>query len=239
MGEVLKVNNTLKEIDIGYNRIKNNGFKKIINGIVENKTSSLKKLGVKYSFIKDKVFEEELDLLEKSENVSIEEIQLKNNSLTSGFLSKNWEEKYQKMKKNIKIDIFDILYYLEPERVERSVWIDKEGYITENDIYREILIVEKDTILFDNSHIGIPLTIKKIRGRKTGQKKDNVENNAFIEFIMPNSANRMLKLGTTKKFALGGVKTNVYKAGTRLDYLVVKKKKINPYLKFCVIHQSE
>lgn len=65
MGEVLKVNNnTLKELDIGYNRIKNNGFKKVINGIVENNNSSLKKLGVKYSFIKDKEFEEEeLDLV--------------------------------------------------------------------------------------------------------------------------------------------------------------------------------
>ena len=43
---------------------------------------------------------------------------------------------------------------------------------------------------------------------------------------MPNSVNRMLKLGTSKRFILNGISRNVYKAGTRLDYIVVKKKKI-------------
>ena len=196
----------------------------MIRGILENKNSALKKLGVKYNFIKNKIFDEELDLIEKIENTKLEKIELKNNLLSSGFLTKFWEEKYNKMKKNINIDIFDILYYLEPERLQRSVWIDKKGVSSLDEIYKEILKLEKDVILKDNSHIGIPLSIKTIRGRKTGQKKDSIENNAFIEFIMPNSVNRMLQLGTSKRFILNGIKRNVYKAGTRLDYIVVKKK---------------
>ena len=224
--QVLKENNKIIEIDIGYNRIKDNGFKKVIKGILENKNSVLKTLGVKYNFIKNKTFDEELDLLEKSENTTLEKIELKNNLLSSVFLTKFWEEKYNKMNKNIKIDIFDILYYLEPERLQRSVWVDKKGVASLDAIYKEILNQEKNAILKDNSHIGIPLSIKTIRGRKTGQKKDSFENNAFIEFIMPNSVNRMLKLGTSKRFILNGISRNVYKAGTRLDYIVVKKKKI-------------
>lgn len=226
VGEVLKDNNNLKELDIGYNRIKNNGFKKIISGIKENKNHVLKKLGVKYNFIKDKVMEEEFNIIDNSDNISLEEIDLKNNSLTSGFLSKFYEEKYKKMKKNINLDIFDTLYYLEPERLERTVWLDKGGNSNEHEIYQKILSLEKDTILSESSHIGIPLSIKKIRGKKTGKKKDSIENNAFIEFIMPNSVNRMLKIGRSNQFVLSGQKRNIYKAGTRLEYLVVKKKKM-------------
>ena len=130
------------------------------------------------------------------------------------------------MKKKINLDIFDTLYCLEPERLERTVWLDKGGDSNEHLIYQTILNLEKDTILSQNSHIGIPLSIKKIRGKKTGKKKDSLENNAFIEFIMPNSVNRMLKIGRSNQFILLGQKRNIYKAGTRLEYLVVKKKKM-------------
>jgi len=43
---------------------------------------------------------------------------------------------------------------------------------------------------------------------------------------MPNSVNRMLKIGRNNQFVLSGQKRNIYKAGTRLEYLVVKKKKM-------------
>ena len=226
IGEVLKTNNNLMELDIGYNRIKNNGFKKIIDGIKENKTSKLKKLGVKYNFIKDKVMAEQFDVIENTETISLEEIELKNNSFTSRFLSEFYQDKYKNMKKNIKTDVFYLLYGLEPERLERTVWLEKGDNDDENEIYEAILRLEEKAISKDNSHIGIPLAIKKIRGRKTGQKKDSLENNAFVEFIMPNSVNRMLKIGKSNQFILSGQKRNIYKAGTRLDYLVVKKKQI-------------
>jgi Ran GTPase-activating protein (RanGAP) involved in mRNA processing and transport len=226
LGEVLKINNNIMELDVGYNRIKNNGFKKVIDGIKENKTSKLKKLGVKYNFIKDKAMEEQFDLIENTETISLEEIELKNNSFTSRFLTEFYQDKYKNMKKNIKTDVFYLLYGLEPERLERTVWLEKGDNDDEYEIYETILRLEEKAISKDNSHIGIPLAIKKIRGRKTGQKKDSLENNAFVEFIMPNSVNRMLKIGKSNQFILSGQKRNIYKAGTRLDYLVVKKKQI-------------
>ena len=126
--------------------------------------------------------------------------------------------------------MFDILYYLEPERIERSVWIEKGDFDNQNSIYNEICKLEKTAIRNEQSHIGMVLSIRTIRGRRTGQKKDNIENNAFIEFIMPNSANRMLKLGNTRKFYLSGKARKVYKAGTRLDYILVKKKFFNLFI---------
>ena len=46
----------------------------------------------------------------------------------------------------------------------------------------------------------------------------------FIEFIMPNSVNRMLKLSANSQFVINGKAKKIFKAGTKPDYLVVKKK---------------
>ena len=224
IGNVLKINNSLLELDLGYNRIKDKGFKSVIDSILENKDSSLKTIGLKYNFIRNKQLDLVFDEIVKCPKLSLEEIILGNNLLTSRFLPKFYEEKYKNLKQNISTDIFDILYYLEPERIARTIWIDKGSNDNEYKIYSEIVNLEKTVIQKEDSHIGIPLSIKKVRGRRTGKKKENVENNAFVEFMMPNSVNRMLKLGNTSQFYLSGVKRKIYKAGTRLNYMVVKKK---------------
>ena len=225
IGNVLKVNCNLIELDLGYNRIKNKGCESVINSIIENKDSSLKKIGLKYNYIEDKQFEKELEKIGKCPKLSLEEIILRNNLFTAKCLPNVYEEKFKKLNNNITTDVFGILYYLEPERLERSIWIDKGNNDNQNTIYREIVNLEKKVINEENSHIGIPLTIRTIRGRKTGAKKENIENNAFVEFIMPKSVNRILKIGNTSKFYLSGVKRNIYKAGTRIDYIIVKKRK--------------
>ena len=74
------------------------------------------------------------------------------------------------------------------------------------------------------SYVGIPLSIVKIRGRKTGKKKENSENNAFVEFICPNSVNRIMSKSGSLNF--NGQKSKIFKAGTRLKYFVVKPRKI-------------
>ena len=113
---------------------------------------------------------------------------------------------------------------MEPDRLERSVWIPTGEDPNKNDLVNEIERCEKECIKKDKSNVGIPLYIRKKRGRKTGQKKENKCKNVFIEFIMPNSVNRMLKLAATSMFTLNGVKRKIFKAGTKPDYLVVKKK---------------
>jgi ubiquitin-protein ligase/Ran GTPase-activating protein (RanGAP) involved in mRNA processing and transport len=225
IGEVLKINKHLEELDIGYNRIKNSGFKNIIESMKENK--NLKFLGLKYNFINDKIFEDQFNILEENKDISLEEMDLKNNSITPGFLMKFWEDKFTKMTKKIKVDLFDVLTFMEPDRLERSVWIPTGEEAKRIDLYNEIERREKDCIKNENSHVGIPLFIRKKRGRKTGKKKENKCRNVFIEFIMPNSVNRMLKLASMYQFSINGKNRKIFKAGTKPDYLVVKKRVTN------------
>ena len=224
IGDVLKINKTIEELDIGYNRIKNAGFKYIIGALKENKNLNLKYLGVKYNFINDKILEEQMDLIEKEENIKLEAIDLKNNSLTSGFLQKFYEQKFTKMQKKLKIDIFDVLAFMTQDKLDRTIWIPNTEEPNKSVFMAEIERCDNDCFKESQSHVGIPLFMRKKRGRKTGKKKEEVCKNIFIEFIMPNSVNRMLKLAATSRFTINGKLKKIFKAGTKPDYLVVKKR---------------
>ena len=158
-----------------------------------------------------------------SQNIKIEGLDLKNNSISELFLAKFYED-YLKLGKKVKIDIFDVLYFLQPERLERTVWISCGPISSANSIEAELNRCEKIVIKEDKSHLGIPLFIRKKRGRKVGQKKTATATDCFVEFILPNSANRMLKVASTLGFNQNGKKTRVCKAGTKPDFLVVKKR---------------
>jgi len=184
LSDALKINNILEELDIGYNRIKNTGFKSIIESIKENKNLNLKFLGLKYNYINEKTLEEEFNLLEENKEIKLEELDMKNNSLTQGFLMKFWEEKFTKMNKKLKIDIFDVCAFMIPERLERTIWIPTGEDPKKVDIYNEIEKCERECIKNEDSHVGIPLLIRKKRGRKTGAKKDSKCKNVFVEFMI-------------------------------------------------------
>ena len=77
--------------------------------------------------------------------------------------------------------------------------------------------------------------IRKKRGRKTGKKKEKEAYDNFIEFILPNSVNKLQKLSLTKGFMISGKKAKFFKAGTKPDYFVVKKKVFNWYLNYLKI----
>ena len=226
--EMLAKTTTLEEFDIGYNRIKSSGFKLIMQGINDNiKQTKLKFLGMKYNFVKDECFVENMKQILDNEDMPLERIELKNNSITDRCLMKSYKEFFVNGKKKIKTDVFDVLFYLEPERLERTVWISAGKDATPITIINEIIKAEKECIQNDNSHLGIPLFIRKKRGRKVGKKKNNFATDCFIEFIMPNSVNRMLKIASTTGFYQNGKKTKVCKAGTKPNYIIVKKKELD------------
>ena len=127
------------------------------------------------------------------------------------------------------------MYFLDPERIQRTIWLEKDSNINELDIFEKIYKLEKDLVAEQTaadakidpkeiSYVGIPLSIVKIRGRKTGKNKENLENNAFVEFICPNSVNRIMSKANSLN--LHGTKSKVFKAGTRLNYFLVKPRKI-------------
>lgn len=53
LGDVLAVNKTLEFIDIGHNRIRCTGLKAVVDGIVMNPGSKLSKLAIRANFIAD------------------------------------------------------------------------------------------------------------------------------------------------------------------------------------------
>ena len=162
--------------------------------------------------------------MDEVDGLKLEEIEFKNNALTPGFLMKFYEDKFIKMKNKLKLDIFDVLAYMTPDRLERTIWIPNNEEPVKDEIFAEIERCDRSTFLEENSHVGIPLFMRKKRGRKTGKKKDAKCKNIFIEFIMPNSVNRMLKLASISKFTINGKNKKIFKAGTKPDYLVVKKR---------------
>jgi hypothetical protein len=108
------------------------------------------------------------------------------------------------------------------------VWVSAMPY---NTIKKSLVVglkaCEARSIIDDNSHLGIPLSIRIFRPKKQGEKKDNNTVDAFIEFIHPNSSNRMLKMASTTGFMVNGKKMRVYKAGTRPEKLFGKGGKKN------------
>jgi hypothetical protein len=59
------------------------------------------------------------------------------------------------------------------------------------------------------------------------EKKEKEAYDSFIEFILPNSVNKLQKLSLTKGFFICGKKAKFFKAGTKPDYFLVKKKVFN------------
>ena len=122
------------------------------------------------------------------------------------------------------VDVFDIVAYMSQDKLDRTIWIPNNEEPVKNVFMAEIERCEAKCIKEEESHVGIPLFMRKKRGRKTGKKKEPVCKNIFIEFILPNSVNRMLKLAATAKFSIKGKNKKIFKAGTKPDYLVVKKR---------------
>ena len=78
------------------------------------------------------------------------------------------------MEKKLKVDVFDVCAYLDQDRLDRTVWIPTGDEQKKIDIINEIERREKDCIRTDKSHVGIPLFMRKKRGRKEGRKKEKV-----------------------------------------------------------------
>ena len=94
--------------------------------------------------------------------------------------------------------------HLSKDKLDRTVWIQNKEIPIKSDFLKEIERLEAQSINEEESHLGIPLFMRKKRGRKTGKKKDKECKNIFIEFVMPNSVNRMLKLSATSQFRIKG-----------------------------------
>jgi len=122
IGDALKVNSTLQFLDLGHNRIRITGLKRITDGILENPKSKLCKLGLRSNFINDEGISylfEKLVLAAKLTDIF----------LKSNFLSEYHKvDLYKKCKAagllgKIYVDEFEVCELLPKERIDKSIWI--------------------------------------------------------------------------------------------------------------------
>jgi len=226
LAEALKENSTLEAIDIGYNRIKDLGLVNILDSLKENQSSNLKVLSCRYNFIKTKTFVSFIERVQANEN-KIEYAELGNNSFEEKSLLSLYNKSYVESvdKKMIHTDVFEFLYHTSPEKIDRTVWISPINYNEKKStILKALYEAESKSIKKNEARVGIPSNVFIKRGRKTGHKKDCNNSIAFIEFIHQNSANMIMKLAATDGFYVNGKRLRIFKAGTRTEFIVIKKK---------------
>ena len=201
--DALAVNTSLEFLDISYNRVKDLGFTNIIDGILSNPSNKIQFLGCRYNFVKNASLTTNLQKLLTHPNSKVEGVELGNNSFDEKTINSVYTDVYLKAERKFNIEIFEILHFLQPERLERSVWISPLHYgENKKNITQCIGVSEQNVIQQEGSHLGIPLFITMKRGRKLGEKKTTGTVDAFIEFIHPNSANRFLKVAATGGFMI-------------------------------------
>jgi hypothetical protein len=223
--DALAVNNSLEMIDIGYNRIKDLGFTNIIDAVSSNPESKIRYLGCRYNFVKSNCL---MSCINKLKDTKIDSLEISNNSIDQNTINLLYSKLYasESYLNHLKLDIFEMLNFISSEKLERSVWISPlNNNVNSKLIYEALKIQEKKTIDQENSHLGIPLKITIRRGRRVGEKKSCNVVDAFVEFIHPNSTNRLLKIASQTGLMIQGKRVRVYKAGTRPDNVFLKKKR--------------
>jgi len=123
----------------------------------------------------------------------------------------------------------EILYFLIPERLERTIWISPlMAGINKISIEKKLEEVEKDLIKKEKSNLGIPLLISLKRPKKNcNERSRRAKINGFIEFIHPNSVNRMLKIASTSGISFfADKKVRIYKAGSKIERKTFKARKV-------------
>jgi len=224
LAECLEKNSTIQAIDVGYNRIKDLGIKTILKSVLSNETTSLRVLATRYNFIRDATFKEIMNQLSTNTKSKINHLEISNNSISNIALSQEYQD-YLAAGNLFQIDCFDSLHFISPEKLERTVWLSNvPSTTTLRSIYNSIKTQEWSLIESDGCHIGVPLYIGLRRGRKQCCKKTDSTLDIFIEFVLPNSCNRLLKMASTTGFLVNGKKLRIYKAGSKPERLIIKKK---------------
>lgn len=228
LSESLLNNKTLEVLDIGYNRIRDLGFKNIAESLINNKESKISQISFRCNFIRSEIIMKILPELNK-ENNRITVCNLSNNLINEESANKIYENLYQKENRSkINSDIFSINYLNNPERLERCVWITTVNeYASKVSILEAFDSWEAKLIEQENSHMGVILDLKLFKGRRviSPSTKGVVEGNRlFVEFVDPNSVNRLLKIASTEGFFISNSRLKVFRAGTRKEVVLPKKK---------------
>lgn len=124
IGQMLKANKTIQQIELGHNRIRDKGLLEIAEGIVaQGSKTQIRSLGLRLNFLSEDGIIDFLNKVKTNKNANtLQEIFIKNNIINE-FALTQIKKVYDEQNCKLAVDIFDKLKYLEPEKLERTIWV--------------------------------------------------------------------------------------------------------------------
>lgn len=205
MGQALKSNSSIRFLDIGYNKIRDEGLRVIGESLAENKESSLQCLGLRCNFLSDKAFQRLFENLAKNEKLKINSILFRGNKTTDYHLD-NHIKTSTDYNNDIFVDITSKAYYLEEDRINRSVWVS-------HDAGSAFSLVE----YFKDREVGVVINIRTRFGKKY-ETVPTARNFFIVEFAHPLSVDKALILVSKRENFVGGKRAMFYRAGSSTFY---------------------
>ena len=208
----LKTNKTLEVLDLGYNRIKDEGIKQLGLALKENSQSSLRYLNVRYNLFTATHFENFLGNVTQNQ---LRVVMAKRNDIEDFFLKAIKARKEQVASLQY-IDVLDKLAYFDEEVTARTLWIPSQVSF-KNAI---------ETLKKIDPNICV-LSVSERKGRDYPNKTVKEHKITFIELGSQKAAQRVMryKLKSAKKrTARKAVIMGARLAGTGRYYYDKKRK---------------
>jgi Ran GTPase-activating protein (RanGAP) involved in mRNA processing and transport len=208
LGEMLKVNSTIEYLDVGYNRLRQKGAEAILDGILANPGSQVRHLGIRFNFISDDGIAYIFDKAILAGRTRITHLYMMHNYLKEHMCLSLHKQLEEKGVKNVYVDMFDKIPWLNESITKNSIWMGPVDSASFTHPERVVHFFQK------RMKSGIVKHIRVMQGQNHSQRsKQNTF--AFVQFRDEQSVNRALRVASTKKSVLNGVKFRIFRAGTR------------------------
>jgi hypothetical protein len=227
LSEALLENGTLEVLDVGYNRIRDLGFTQISESLLKNPNTKIKEISFRCNFIKADIITNVIHSFSEKKP-QIEVCNFSNNLIDEISANKIYKTLYEEGKRSkINSDIFEICFFNSPERLERCAWITCVNFnTTKLQILSTFENMEKKLVRNEATHLGVILDMKFFQGKRYIDRSSKTKQGyrIFLEFVDPNSVNRLLKIVSQEGFVIGSEKVKIFKAGMKKEVVIPKKK---------------
>lgn len=202
LATVLVSNSSLEYLEIGYNRIRDEGLRVICNAIRENPKCNLRVLGLRNNFLSDKAFSSVLTLIKELPHLKIRKVFFKKNRVTDYQLGEHIKQSVE-ISKDFYSDIFEKECFSDEKTLARTVWVDKSSFTSQQ---------LKD--YFKKTHeCGVVLNIRLRKGTDFPNKPKG-HTFYMVEFADELSAQKSIILCSKRENQISGVFFWIRIAGT-------------------------
>lgn len=205
MGAALEKNTNLQFLDIAYNKIRDEGLRVVGESLAKNEKTSITCLGVRHNLLSDSALEKLIQNISKNKSLKLNSLLFRGNNVTDYHLNSHIKL-IRDYSENLFVDIISKEYYLEEDRMNRTIWVDHNGSSAD--------AIKK---YFKQKEVGIIINIRL----RVGKKYQTIPNHkAFfvVEFAHPLSVEKALILVSKRENFINGSKTMFHRAGSSTFY---------------------